>query len=430
MRLTNIVGWLDFNWKSVTSFLSIDSGEAPTEIQVQLAVSHAVSVDLQPTPFPFFSTYKPKERVNDNNSFVPAINIFNDWVGSSPDGRRCDALARFADNPGRCLANKKNGPRCNSLERTPVTYQPTVAKLLAELQALNPESNPYYCIYKLAALTNLAVCIYQRKSIRKKLEDLRERYNLEQPADNQRKFIADEAVSLRKSWEFDKPEDDAFIKYLPLFISYHPNESTSRTVDQFVRQQAIADPVLEEVGDGYLYIYWNRATFDVRKIGFTTKDVSDRLSGWEEKCNHVAREQYRSPCKVRHAKRVEALVHADLRDHRVFEPACHTCLQSHIEWFRGVSLEFIIARIEAWSQWTSTEPYKKSGYQWKLTNEGECSLRTVMLSSTYRDPEISRTRPANRPQRYNLRNTKARKSSSKLKHPEIIDIDRKDQIAD
>lgn len=428
--LTEISGWSDVDWKSVTSSPSIDSKGPPFDDQVQLAVTKPASIDLKPTPFPFFSTYRPKELVNDNISFVPAISIFDDFVGSGSDGRRCGASARFATKPGMCLANNIYGRRCGSRDGIPIAYQPTVRKLLAELQGLDPELNKIDCIHKLAAFTNLAVCPFQRIVIRNQVEDLRKRWGVEQPEYNQRTAISDKVASLQNMLDFERPEDKTFIKYLPLFLPYRPSESTHQTIDQIVVKQAEKSFDPDPLDEGYLYVYWNRATFDIRKIGFTTGDVSGRLGGWEKNCNHVAREQYRSACKVEHAGRVEALVHADLSDYRVFEPACHTCLQSHIEWFRGVNLAFIIERIEAWSQWMSTKPYEKNGSQWKLTNEGRSSLTTMMLSSSCRGPEISTIRPANRPQRYNLRNTKARKSDSKLKPPEITDINRKDYIAD
>ena len=198
------------------------------------------------------------------------------------------------------------------------------------------------------------MCPYQRVQIRQRIAGLPQR-------------------------QFEIPDDKGLVKYLPQIVPYRPPGSTHLTVSEFVMQQAmepfsvVQDPE-KELGEGYLYVYWNEATFGVRKIGFTTQKVDDRLADWETGCRRTAKEEYRSPRKVRHAAKIEQLVHADLLEYRVREPACRTCLKSHIEWFRGVDLPFIIGRIEAWSQWISERPYEQVGRQWCLTNGGKDSM--------------------------------------------------------
>ena len=83
-------------------------------------------------------------------------------------------------------------------------------------------------------------------------------------------------------------------------------------------------------------MYWNRASFAVRKIRYTARDVRLRLDEWKAQCNYIAEEQYHSPSKVRNVTRVERQVHAELKDFRAFEPGCHGCLKSHNEWFKDV----------------------------------------------------------------------------------------------
>ena len=193
------------------------------------------------------------------------------------------------------------------------------------------------------------------------------------------RVVIRERVAKLPQRQFEIPNKKGLIKYLPQFVPYRPLGSAQLTVGEFVRQQAmepfdiIGDPE-KELGEGYLYVYWNKATFGVRKVGFTTWNVGARLKQWEIDCKRKAKEEYRSPGKVRHAAKVEQLVHADLLEYRVCEPACRTCLKSHIEWFRGVSLTFIIERIEAWSQWISEQPYEKRGRQWHLTDRGRDSM--------------------------------------------------------
>ena len=198
------------------------------------------------------------------------------------------------------------------------------------------------------------MCPYQRVEIRKRVADLPQRRS-------------------------EIPDEKGLVKYLPQIVPYRPPGSAQLTVSEFVMQQAmepfdVIGVPEKELGEGYLYVYWNEATFGVRKIGFTTYDVDDRLKNWETTCKRTAKEEYRSPFKVRHAAKIEQLVHADLLEHRVREPACRTCLKSHIEWFRGVSLTFIIGRIEAWSQWISDRPYEQVGGQWCLTDTGRDTM--------------------------------------------------------
>ena len=348
--LTLNVGWLDIDWQS----FNVDPSNATTNCQPSVQPSQAVpdanSSEVRSASLSITFSIKPRSKKPDvdTQGFVSAISKFNELVGS------CDASARFAQNQGHCLANNQRGSRCKSWHGIPLDDRLIVETLLAELKRLNYESRPSFCINKLLTFTNLAVCPYQRVDIRKRVANLPQRQS-------------------------EVPDEKGLVKYLPHIVPYRPPGSAHLTVSEFVVQEAmepfdvIGDPQ-KELGEGYLYVYWNEATFGVRKIGFTTHDVDDRLKDWETKCRRTAKEEYRSPFKVRHAAKIEQLVHADLLEYRVREPACRTCLKSHIEWFRGVNLTFIIGRIEAWSQWISERPYEKVGGQWCLTDSGRDSM--------------------------------------------------------
>ncbi len=242
----------------------------------------------------------------------------------------------------------------------------------------------------------------------------------------QRKGIRLKVKSLQQQQHFEQLYGKDLLKYLPQFLPYRPSESRRLNPIEFAIK--IAREPFDASPDGYLYVYWNEATFGVRKIGYTTQEVRKRLEQWETGCKHVAVEQYRSPCKVRHAARVEQLVHADLLDCRVFEPACHACLASHIEWFRGVDLPFIIRRIEAWSQWINEGPYQYNGRQWHLTDKGRDKMPILANPRSCRDPELHTRLPANLSRRYNLRHIEERNSSSKTSGPETVGIDRKNPL--
>jgi hypothetical protein len=59
---------------------------------------------------------------------------------------------------------------------------------------------------------------------------------------------------------------------------------------------------------------------------------------------------------VPHVYRVEALVHAELKDCRYREVGC-SCSRSHIEWFR-VSEPHARSVVEKWSEWVGRKPYE------------------------------------------------------------------------
>lgn len=380
MLLTKNLGWSKADWKQL-SLACFDNKRAPhSAVQLSVAEFPLGSTQALSTPIATGepALYRPDTRTSNSLS---AIQRFNDLIGN------CDASARSRQNPSRCLANNKNGTRCGARWKIAIEDQPRVAQLLSELTKMNFGSRSV-CMRRLHELINIAVCPYQRIVIRDMVASLVQRSH-----------------------------DTSLIKYLPHFRPYRPPESVNLTVNEFVAQQA-AEPIEvipsagKELGEGYLYVYWNEATFGVFKIGFTTKNVSDRLKDWERDCRHVAAEQYSSPCKVRHAARIEQLVHADLLDYRVREPACRTCFKSHIEWFRGLSLSFIIGRIEAWSQWVSEGPYEKLDGQWRLTNQGRDTMPLAVSSNNGPDSGICSKLLANRSGRYNLRKAKGRKLSS------------------
>ena len=390
MRLTILVGWSTTDWQDLTLARSDNTRGPHPGFQVSVAACNQDSIQVPPAPASIFSTVELALDEPDisTSGFVPVIQKFNDLVGD------CDASARFSQNRSRCLANNKYGKRCGAWYKIPFEDQRRVEQLLSELTRMNFESIPS-CINKLHEFTNVAVCPWQRTLIREMVAGLLQQQQQQQSG---------------------RPHDTGLIKSLPRFRPYRPTESVNLSGSAFVAQTA-AEPFSvspgagKELGEGYIYVYWNEATFGVFKIGFTTYNVKDRLKQWETDCNHVAAEQYSSPCKVRHAARVEQLVHADLLDYRVREPACRTCFKSHIEWFRGLSLSFIIGRIETWSQWMSEGPYEKMDGQWRLTNKGRDRMPLAAVSNSSPGSDIDAKLVGNRSRRYNLRQLKGRKPS-------------------
>ncbi|KAK4888696.1 hypothetical protein LTR27_012435 [Elasticomyces elasticus] len=145
----------------------------------------------------------------------------------------------------------------------------------------------------------------------------------------------------------------------------------------------------DDVHDGYVYAYGVEGNDGFIKIGYTRRRIVERLHEWSFHCNRRTKLLYPSNAAidpgatpsdasvaelgtpttlVPHARRVEALCHAEL-DHRRIRIYCNGCLKQHIEWF-DVSAEEVIAIIMKWSKWMATRPYKilslKSGPKWVL----------------------------------------------------------------
>ena len=203
--------------------------------------------------------------------------------------------------------------------------------------------------------------------------------------------------------------------YLPNYLPYRTKASGASKVREWVMQQAEKPLTLRELKAGYLYVYWNKATFGVYKIGYTTLDVSTRLRRWEAQCKHTAQEQYRSPFKVRNVKRLERLVHAELKEYRVEEHGCHGCSKNHKEWFKGVDFKIIRESIAFWTKWIIKEQgqYEEIESEWVLKEDARnelsqlCTRLSVAKAEESKEKSITITPP-----RHNARPRVAKRPSS------------------
>jgi hypothetical protein len=145
--------------------------------------------------------------------------------------------------------------------------------------------------------------------------------------------------------------------------------------------------------DGYVYAYEVEGNNGYVKIGYTTRSVTDRHNEWSFDCNRQTKSLYppltaaanisssaaattpaarpvatETAILVPHARRIEALCHAEL-DHRRIRIYCGACLKQHIEWF-NVSAAEVTAVIQKWSRWMATRPYEllqlRYGPKWVL----------------------------------------------------------------
>jgi len=158
--------------RSVFHFVSHDltrSGHGANENFSFMPLLEAqVRVQLEPSLFNAKSTIpvvETEEHSHPNigpTHFVSALDKFNEIIPG------CDAMRRFQDKPNWCLANKKDGLRCQSRIRT----HTKITQLLAELAELNACVNMQECFDKLAVLNSIAVCRHQQHSVIWKLKSL------------------------------------------------------------------------------------------------------------------------------------------------------------------------------------------------------------------------------------------------------------------
>lgn len=184
---------------------------------------------------------------------------------------------------------------------------------------------------------------------------------------------------------------------ISLFI-YRQRKGDQNEIDKTIKQLAMRPFLtgggnrsnilrdIDELADGYIYFYWNRASFGLLKIGCTTRNVGLRLRQWEQKCKHFADKAYESPGRIKHVARVEKLVHAELENSRVIEPICRGCGGSHIEWFKDVDLKRIAQRVQIWTDWVMNEPYEPKDGVWSLKAGLENQLPTTSSGTTDSKP--------------------------------------------
>ena len=354
------------------------------------------------SPFEHLLEAQPEVRLEaqqTNANPVPFISALENFNAIIPG---CDAMHRFETMqnelwlPFRCLANTKatdyfgdskwSGRKCNW--KLIHADRHLIRRVLSQLQRMNIYSDGDECITILEELASEAIC-HHHKELAQMLFKSRVRELLGRRVQEQE--AAHKPITVMSDSTFDigwwlRPAPHGTLHYLPEHRSFSHPTSVSKEINYSIKSQARQPLVAgttrsingltehDETRDGYLYVYWNRASFGHLKIGFTGKDVDQRLQEWEEQCHHIAEKHYQSPRKIKHAARVEKLVHTEFANHRVAEPACHGCGKKHVEWFRDLDLGFVIQRIEAWSEWISTSPYEYRGGAWLLKEDAEFEL--------------------------------------------------------
>lgn len=112
---------------------------------------------------------------------------------------------------------------------------------------------------------------------------------------------------------------------------------------------------------GHIYVFWRPEEPEYLKIGFTTGTFSDRLADLRRSCRSPTYEILYATGHIPNARRVESLIHADLRPVRYIESRCKgspKCSNQHREWFKA-SLDTAVKTVEYWAEWmTMLDPYE------------------------------------------------------------------------
>ncbi|MCJ1274233.1 hypothetical protein MMC21_002028 [Puttea exsequens] len=373
--------------------------------------------------------YRPVEK--------SLLDIFNGlFVGFDP-------LARFNERENCCIANTKEGNRCTRLIKHIDVSE--IQRLLTRLSApyaterLNSELLP---------LINLVLC---GRSHRKDVRKLAENLSRGASVDNDITVTATAARTVEKQnkWRPKKSRacpteatlqtprynlrgNHKYQTKLPQFTRWQPADSRNLSVLALVAKTMRKPLTRTEEKPGWLYVYWNQSNFGYRKIGYTTVGVAMRLRKWETQCRHRAEQitqssqreglqEMKEEEKVPHVRRLEALVHATLKEDRYCEPCCAACHSCHREWFNVKDPHKIQSVIAFWSEWIRREPYEfvEGEGKWMLKAQFEKEVeamyqRLEKLENERQQQSQAATRPG--PRRNERRGSERRNPNRRNPH--------------
>lgn len=415
-------GWSNTDWSPVIEF---HSGRSLTDtVEITPRSGGYFETDLAefesvPRSFPVLPSNSAYGEGNFRSSIsgaskpVSALQLFNEIITD------CNAKERFDTSPQQCIANASNGSRCGSRMRREQEKQNRIEVLLCEISSKDFEASIHDSADKLRQLTELAICRYQKDSTLQSIEillqshlvDWRESFDgkkceheplnevetvskffmtegkrIDHAPGLALKYLGQKSLQDLDKW-WDTSEDK--LHYLSKYIPYHSDSEKKISLSRWIMRQAgrpLSNPNKSinqhgELRSGYLYTYWNRATFGLAKIGSTARTVEIRFEEWGNMCHRPVEEQYRSKTKVKNVARLEKIVHAELRDYRVYEQKCRGCNGKHIEWFKDVERETILECIDFWTRWIMDEPYEKKGReQWHLKQDLTCKLAQICIT--------------------------------------------------
>ena len=191
---------------------------------------------------------------------------------------------------------------------------------------------------------------------------------------------------------------NAEVRKVQNFMPYCPTTTSRLSPAECIRQKLQQRLSPSDMTDGYVYMYWYPGKFGFVKIGYTGKSIPVRLAEWKAQCKHAAdaylEDGLPQEIRVPHARRVETLVHAELKDRRVREENCPGCRGNHIEWF-DVSAQTARKVIKKWSDWMlTTRPYEDGVLRTSISDaEIERLCQTIELTTPILPSNVKRSPP-------------------------------------
>lgn len=174
-------------------------------------------------------------------------------------------------------------------------------------------------------------------------------------------------------------------------VPYDARASATTCTNRFI-EQALLDPLprLSNYAKGIepaglIYMYSIQGSFGYVKIGYTARAVETRLAEWQTTCKHTPHLIFpKSPEEqtiIPYVRRVEALIHAELRHCRVRELQClckeinaYGRQKQHIEWFE-VDVDRAKEVAMRWSEWMRSDPYEEiTPQRWVLRAEHRANI--------------------------------------------------------
>ena len=160
--------------------------------------------------------------------------------------------------------------------------------------------------------------------------------------------------------------------YFQNFELYQPKSTASRSISAVLHDVLMRPLTKRELNAGYIYMYWFPGNFGYLKIGKTSGQAANRLDQLHRQCKHAVESVDTKLVAVSHVFRVEALVHAELKDVRYREVNCRGCGKNHVEWFRETT-QHARRVFDKWAKWMKKEPYAyvagEPGTGWKLKQD-------------------------------------------------------------
>lgn len=134
--------------------------------------------------------------------------------------------------------------------------------------------------------------------------------------------------------------------------------------------------------DGYIYVLTHHST-NFFKVGYSKDCPNKRTEAWDTCCGrHHAEAKLPNGGRVLHARRVEKLIHAELKNVRI-KVKCEK-EKLHCEWF-GVYLEDLEKIFLKWQGWINEKPYVEDfGNIWRLRRDVVDKLKGVCEPLDYK----------------------------------------------